>query len=304
MLLWVWTRLGVAGIESRHPPLGRMIEVNGQALHILDEGQGPALILLHGANSNLRDFASSLLPRLKDDFRVIAIDRPGYGHSPRAPGDWQDPAALARLVLDAAEQLGAQRPILLGHSWAGSVVMAAAVHEPERLGGGILLAGATGHWNGGVGWTYELGATPLLGRAFAELLLYPAGQFQLEAALAGVVAPHEPPPDYAQRIGAALALRPDTFRHNVEDMNRLSPYLQELSRHYRHIRTPLLVIHAKDDELVPFWNHGERLLPQIPGLQLGLLDAAGHAPHHIVPDEVSRLIVDFAGELRTAQAGR
>lgn len=300
LLLAGWSRAGQFWTERRYPPLGDFVEVDGLRLHYLMAGEGPPLILLHGASSNLRDFHSRLLPLLTPHYRVIAFDRPGYGYSER-PRDWPDPARIAQLVLDGAAQLGVERPLLVGHSWSGAVVMAALVTLPERIAGGALIGGVAGHWAGPIDWTYSVGGWPLLGKLFAWTAVYPAGQFLVEGGVRKVLAPNPVPAGYAEDIAVALALRPRAFRHNVEDMNRLSEYLQELSPRYDEIRLPLLLIHGEADSLVPWWNHGRRLLPVIPQARALLLPDAGHAPHHSHPQAVVEALRRFyAGAEATA----
>lgn len=68
--------------ERRHPAAGRIIGVDGVALHCVERGIGDALVLLHGNGSMIEDFAASgLLDRAARHYRVLAFDRPGYGHS-------------------------------------------------------------------------------------------------------------------------------------------------------------------------------------------------------------------------------
>ncbi|WP_421718286.1 alpha/beta fold hydrolase [Algiphilus sp.] len=289
-----WSQWGKWRVEQRFPPVGDFLSVDGLRLHyrLMGEGSGTPLVLLHGASSNLRDF-SRLQPLLAQGRPVLAIDRPGYGYSQR-PEQWPTPARIAELALSAAEALGLERPVLVGHSWAGSVVMAALVHHGERMAGGVLLAGAAGHWAGSVDWTYQVGGASLIGPLFAHTVVYPAGQAMLPAVVERVLAPNPVPEDYVERIGAPLALRPSNFLHNVEDMNRLSEYLQSLSPQYAQIDQPLLLIHGTADELVPFWNHGERLLPVVPQAQTVMLEGVGHAPHHAAPEAVAEAIDRFA----------
>jgi len=297
-----WSQWGKWRVEQRYPPVGDFVTIDGLRLHyrLMGEGSGTPLVLLHGASANLRDF-SQLQPLLAGERPVLAIDRPGYGYSDR-PEAWPTPARIAELALDAAAQLGLDRPVLVGHSWSGSVVMAGLVHHAERMAGGVLLAGAAGHWAGSVDWTYQLGGMPVIGPLFAHTAVYPAGQAMLPEVVKRVLAPNDVPEDYVQRIGAPLALRPNNFLNNVEDMNRLSEYLQSLSPQYRQIDKPLLLVHGNADELVPFWNHGERLLPVVPQAETVMLDGVGHAPHHAVPEKVAEAIRRFAAQ-QTAQAG-
>ncbi|HSW12473.1 MAG TPA: alpha/beta hydrolase [Solimonas sp.] len=295
LLLVAGSLLGSRWIERRYPPVGEFIEVDGVRLHYLSAGQGPgpALLLVHGASSNLRDFQASILPELAKRHRVIAFDRPGYGYSQRPAGDWPDPARVARLLLDASSKLGADQPILVGHSWAGSVVMSALVEMPERVSGGVLLSGVAGHWVGSVGWTYDAGSVPVLGQLFAWTTVLPAGQLMLGDAVVPVLAPSPVPDGYVERIGAPLALRPRSFLNNVQDMTRLSEYMQHLSPRYDRIRLPLLIIHGEADTLVPYWNHGRRLRPVIPQAQAVLIPDGGHALQHSHPREVVQAIEGF-----------
>jgi len=297
LLLIAGSVLGSWWIERRYPPIGEFIEVDGLRLHYVVQGQGPgpALLLVHGASSNLRDYSTSILPALAQQRRVIAFDRPGYGYSERPAGDWPDPARVARLLLDASARLGIDRPVIVGHSWAGSVVMSALVEMPERVSGGVLLAGVAGHWVGSVGWTYDAGSLPLLGKLFAWTAVLPAGQLMLADAVAPVLAPSPVPARYIERIGAPLALRPRTFLNNVQDMTRLSEYMQHLSPRYDQVRLPLLIVHGEADTMVPFWNHGRRLLPVIPQAQVVLIPGAGHAPQHSHPQVVVDAMQDFLG---------
>ena len=75
--------------EADFPPLGSFVVVDGVRLHYLDSAPGDderqAIVMVHGASGNLRDFAVSIFDELAQKYRVIAIDRPGHGYSP-APG--------------------------------------------------------------------------------------------------------------------------------------------------------------------------------------------------------------------------
>jgi len=295
---------GSRWIERRYPPIGEFVEVDGLRLHYLQRGAGPgpALLLVHGASSNLRDFESSILPELAKHHRVIAFDRPGYGYSDRPAGEWTDPARIARLLLDASARLGIDKPVIVGHSWAGSVVMSALVEMPERVSGGVLLSGVAGHWVGSVGWTYDVGGMPLIGPLFAWTTVFPAGLLMLDEAVKPVLAPSPVPEHYVERLGASLALRPRSFLGNVQDMTLLSEYMQRLSPRYDQVRSPLLIIHGEADTLVPFWNHGRRVLPVIPQAKAVLIPDAGHAPQHTHPREVVQALENFMSTLESSPA--
>jgi hypothetical protein len=69
------------------PALGRFVTVDGVRLHLRNEGEGPAVLLVHGAKGSLYDHEFELAPLLRDRYRVITVDRPGSGYSARVPRD-------------------------------------------------------------------------------------------------------------------------------------------------------------------------------------------------------------------------
>ena len=68
--------------EHDNPPAGRFMDVDGVRLHYVERGSGEPLVLLHGNGSMIQDFDSSgLIDLAATKYRVIVIDRPGFGHS-------------------------------------------------------------------------------------------------------------------------------------------------------------------------------------------------------------------------------
>ena len=184
--LALYSAYGAWQVEHDYPPIGRFVDVAGLRLHYIDTGQGAPVVLVHGASTTLRDFTASLVPGLSLHHRVLAFDRPGHGYSERPAGEWPDPAEQARYLHTALIELGVSRPLLVGHSWSGSLVLAYLLNYPGDTAGGVLLAGGSHPWKGGVDWTNEVGGIPLLGTLFAHTLLFPAGQLVMENSIATV----------------------------------------------------------------------------------------------------------------------
>lgn len=297
-LLVAYSAFGIWRLEQTYPPLGRFVEVSGVRLHYVDAGTGPGpvLVLLHGASTTLRDFTASIVEPLARTRRVIAFDRPGYGYSERPAGDWPSPAEQARLIHAALVQLGVERPVIVGHSWSGSVVLAYLLAYPDTAGG-VLLAGAAHAWDGGVDWVNHVAGVPLLGTLFARTLVYPAGQLLIDQGIQSVFAPNAVPDGYRERTAVELTLRPVAFQANAEDMRLLSDFLREQSQRYADITQPLLLITGDADDIVPSWNHSDRLIKQAPRAELVVLPGVGHAPHHVEPERVAELIDRFAGQV-------
>src|SRR3954452_17446497 len=107
--------------EQRHPPIGRFLTVDGVRLHYVERGSGEPLVLIHGNGTMIQDFlVSGIVDELAKRYRVIIIDRLGYGYSERPRALWT-PRAHATLFQKALERLKVSRAVVLGHSW-GSLV--------------------------------------------------------------------------------------------------------------------------------------------------------------------------------------
>ena len=97
----------------------------------------PPLILMHAAGRSSRCYRH-MLPLLAKDFRAIAIDLPGFGHSARMP---ENPTidGLAQTLADFIEALALQRPHIVGLHTGNKIAAALAANDPQRVGDVILL---------------------------------------------------------------------------------------------------------------------------------------------------------------------
>ena len=292
-LLASYTATATWWVQRAYPPIGNHIEVQGIRLHYVDVGNGPPIVLLHGASASLRDFSASILDDLSINHRVIAFDRPGYGYSERPADGWPDPGRQAGLVHEALQKIGVEKPLIVGHSWAGSVVLAYVLNHPNDVQGGVLLAGAVNPWKGGVSWPVNMAGVPVIGEIFSATLVFPLGQLLLDSMVGGVFSPDSPSPDYQTKTGAILALRASAFQASAEDVRMLSKYLERQSARYDEIKSPLLLVTGEKDTIVPAWNHADLLVKRLPQAQIVELEGAGHALHHSRSTEVVRLIADF-----------
>ena len=121
------------------------VTVDGLRLRYIEEGQGPAVILLHGASlgSSADVFIRNLTPLAKAGFRAIAFDQPGFGLSD-VPTD-HSAGYRRKSIPKFIEALGLKKVSLIAHSQSGNPAVQLALQEPERyshivvLGTGSLL---------------------------------------------------------------------------------------------------------------------------------------------------------------------
>ncbi|MDR3089813.1 MAG: alpha/beta fold hydrolase [Desulfobulbaceae bacterium] len=114
------------------------LDLDGQRLHYVDEGQGPVVALLHG-NPTWSYMYRRLIPVLAEQYRVIAPDHIGCGLSDK-PSKY--PYCLRQHrdnFLALLAHLDVKRYSLVAHDWGGAIGMAAAVTRPERLEKCVLM---------------------------------------------------------------------------------------------------------------------------------------------------------------------
>jgi pimeloyl-ACP methyl ester carboxylesterase len=287
---WGWSqhraRAHEARAEAAFPPEGQIITVNGHPVHAVVMGTGPDLVLIHGASGNTRDMTFDLAPRLAQDYRVIVLDRPGLGYTPRINRTGATITQQAALLQEAAAQLGADRPIVLGHSYGGAVALAWAVTRPDHTSALVDVAGAAKPWDTGLSTYYRVLSHPVLGPLVIPLLTAFVPDSRVEEAVQEIFMPQEPPAGYMEHIGAGLTLRRHSLRANALQRANLLSEIEALHPRYAEITVPVEIVHGTADTTVGVSIHSEPLAAQIKDAHLTVLDGIGHMPHHSAPEAV------------------
>jgi pimeloyl-ACP methyl ester carboxylesterase len=278
--------------EAAHPPSGQFVDIGGRRVHAYVAGEGPDVVLIHGAFGSLRDFTFDLSERLSRRYRVIALDRPGLGYTDRTDPAYaaafaasaESPGEQAALLAAAARDLGAERPIVVGHSFGGIVAMAWALdHDPAAV---VMLAGVAMPWPGELGWLYQVNGTSLGGGIVAPAISAWTPRGLLRDAVAATFAPQPMPEGYADHIGTYMPVRLPAFRANARQVNRLRPHVVEMERRYPALTLPIEIVHGDADTTVPIVVHSGPLSRLVASANLTILPGIGHMPHHADPDAV------------------
>jgi pimeloyl-ACP methyl ester carboxylesterase len=139
MLVW---SVASAAQPPAAPP-DQFFDSKGVRIRYVEQGQGPAIVLMHGYTGTLdRHFiANGVFANLAKDHRVIAIDLRGHGKSgkPYEPGAYGE--EFSRDVVRLLDHLKIQRAHVLGYSLGAFIAGRLATLHPERLIGVIYVAG-------------------------------------------------------------------------------------------------------------------------------------------------------------------
>jgi haloalkane dehalogenase len=118
-------------------------EIDGARVHYVDEGTGPPLLLLHG-NPTWSFLYRDIIAGLRDRFRCIAPDYPGFGLSSAPPGYRYTPAEHAEVIEALLSRLDLTDVTLMVQDWGGPIGFAVATRQPQRFSAFVI--GNTWAW--------------------------------------------------------------------------------------------------------------------------------------------------------------
>jgi haloalkane dehalogenase len=122
---------------AMYPFEDHVLDIDGNRIHYVDTGQGPALLFVHGNpvwSFEYRD----VLKELSSSFRCIAVDLAGFGLSQAAPGFSHLPRAQSGVLAELIKKLDLRDFTVVVQDWGGPIGLSAALIEPERLSGVVI----------------------------------------------------------------------------------------------------------------------------------------------------------------------
>ena len=274
---------------ARVPPLGHFMDIEGARIHCLDRGRGPPIVMVHGLGGQLRNFSYSLLDKLVDRYRVILIDRPGSGHSRRAPGAESSLASHAAVVAAVIARLGLERPLVMGHSLGGAIGLRLALDHPDSVGALALIAPLTN-----VQSKIPAAFSSLFIRsdwmrfAISNTIATPLAMLFGEQGRAMVFAPEPVPDDFAVKGGGLLVRRPAVFASASADISDINEQVAAMLPRYSSLRLPVDILFGRDDAILDPAVNGESLRALLPSLRLTLCEGG-----HMLPITQPQLVSDW-----------
>jgi haloalkane dehalogenase len=105
---------------------------NRGRLHYIDEGTGPTLLLLHG-NPTWSFLYRDIIAELKNDYRLIVPDYPGFGLSTAPPGYTFTADEQAKVINELVQKLDMHNITIMVQDWGGPIGFDVALNNPERI---------------------------------------------------------------------------------------------------------------------------------------------------------------------------
>lgn len=246
-------------------------------VHVLDAGEGPTVLLVHGSGRSVADWQEGLVDHLASGHRVVAFDSYGFGLSDRSHPFEYGNALWARQAIDVLDALDVERAAVLGHSAGGVVAAFLAADHPERIRGAIFV----GH---GLAMDPEqvLPFLPGVGELWVSRQVVFGDTFSLR---------HRQRAESSYRIrGTRAALLTFIRRQYSIDGFRL------LRGTYEEIEVPVLQVHGTLDESIPI-EAARALTSRLRDSRFVAIDGSSHDVHVDAPDRLAEEVAAFVATL-------
>jgi len=265
-------------------------------LAFVEEGDGPLVVLLHGFPENRRAWRQQLPALARAGFRAVAPDLRGYGDSPKPRDvDAYVIPEVAGDVIELIESLSSVPVVLVGHDWGAVVAWNLAMMRPDLVRKLVILniphpaaiaRELQRSWPQRFKLLYQLFfqlpvLPELFMRTFGRLILRRAGRFT--------------PEEVAERV--------QQWRGNLTPMLHYYRAIKKsrgmMRKLFRRIEMPTLIIWGERE---PVFNPSalEDLDQWVADVRIERIPRAAHFVQTDAPEEVTRLLIDFAATPTTA----
>ena len=272
------------------------IQVDQYKINVYESGEGFPVVLLHGLGGSWEDWEHNFAA-LEANFKVIAIDIPGFGES--SPPPKGEPLTLGntvRFLHRFVQVMGFHQVVLFGNSMGGLIALKYAIDYPQRVAA-MVLAGSAGIGK-------EIGST------FRWMSLPFAARFALRNVNRDTIIDIWRSTVYSKElVGDAQIDRTwrwinkpgvkkfliDLYRHAATLCGQRYVFKDDLTT----IQSPVLVTWGANDRVVPP-SHAVDAFRLIPISELHIFKNCAHIPMWEVPEEFNKVMMEFLQPWKTS----
>lgn len=268
------------------PEIGDTVTVHGVRTNYHDVGSGPPVVLVHGSGPGVSAWANwrLTLPELSQRHRVLAPDVLGFGYTERPAAVRYAVATWVDHLVGFLDALGLERVSVVGNSFGGALALHLVTQHPDRVDKLVLM--------GSVGVPFEITAGLDAVWGFEPSLAAMRAVLDVFAHDRSLVS------DELARLRLAAATRPGVHEAYVamfpSPRQAAVDALVVEEAQIRGIDRPTLIVHGRDDEVIPLAT-SLRLLSLIEPAQLHVFGRCGHWVQIERAVEFTRLVNDFLG---------
>ena len=274
------------------PVVERFVDVPGGRLLVVDDGDGPPILLLHAGIADLRAWDSMVPGLVAAGYRAIRYDARGFGRSTTEDVPFSNRAdAIAGL-----DALGIGRAALVGNSRGGQIAIDTAIEFPDRVVALVMVGSGPGGFDPGIELPDEApyeaeaerlaSADPVDGDALADL----------DVRL-WVDGPGQPPDRAPSEIREAVRTMSRPLYDKGHVSGQPSPLEPVANDRLGDLRCPVLLVNGSlDVQYIALAT--ERLEAAVPDVRVVTIPNVAHMVGMEVPAKLNELILEFLAPLR------
>jgi pimeloyl-ACP methyl ester carboxylesterase len=297
VLNWTYGRL-----PAEPKPIGSFVRVGKLRIHYIERpGSGTPVVLIHGLPGTAEDW-EDVTPLLAGH-RTIAIDRPGFGYS---SGGYVPFAEQLETIAALLGKLHIVRPVLVGHSYGGTIALGFAERYPRQVRGLVLVDAAAGgtrpdgfqHLQAHVIKALQLPVIEQLADVtFSQLLR----KVSAELAESEAFSPQPVNAAHRRRV-LAISMSNGNLQALAGEYLAADGVIAQVDRGLGKLRIPSVVIQGDADKFVEP-ARGRRLAAMLPGARLEMV-YGGHMQPYDHPLAIAAAVDSLARSSPQTSSGR
>lgn len=289
--------MAVAMTDGGAVETGRVLDLDGRRVHLLEAGAGPPVLLLHGLGGLAQEVAAPLSGLLARHHRVLAPDRPGYGFSDPLPAAEMAPHRQAVWLAGLLRRLGAARPVVVAHSIAAATALCLALHRPDSIAGLVLVNPYCRPTRPAAMPLLRLAVAPVVGPPLRRWLLPRLAGRLAGPRLAALFAPDPVPPGFAG-FPVRHAVSGAAMEAMAAELRGFNGSMLPAALRLRRLGVPTVVLAGGADTVADPVRHAHWLVRRLPAARLRRLPGYGHMLHHLHPQVVADAVAEVGDRAR------
>ena len=263
----------------------KYINVNGISTHYHKSGQGEAVLLIHGSGPGVTAWANwgLIFPKLSEKFHVYAPDIVGFGYTERPEKVQYGVETWTNHLIGFIEEVVQSQVHIIGNSLGGALALHIANKRPDLVGKMVLMGAAGLPFNMTYGldkvWGYEPSVENM--KKLLEIFAYNKEIATEELAELRYQASIQP--------GLQEAFSKMFAEPRQEKLNQLAITEEQIKK----IENEVLMIHGREDIVIPYKETSLRFLELLPNSELHIFSKCGHWTQIEKKDEFAQLCENF-----------
>lgn len=263
----------------------KYLDVNGISTHYHESGKGEPVLLIHGSGPGVTAWANwrLIIPKLSENFHVFAPDIVGFGYTERPEPLEYGVETWTNHLINFIEAIGQSNVHIIGNSLGGALALQIVNKRPDLVGKIVLMGAAGLPFKMTYGLNKVWGYEPSVENMKKLLEIFAYNQKFSTDELAEL--------RYKASIQAGLqeAFSKMFAEPRQEKLNQLALPEEQIKK----IENEVLMIHGRDDIVVPYVETSLKFLELLPNSELHIFSKCGHWTQIEKKDEFAQLCENF-----------